>query len=125
MGQTEIHLSGPAGPCAEEHMFHYQRDEAGWLTVPILAGYTTAIDVKVSRRISRRGLIAGGLAFVRMRCLFSRLDTSQTISTHLGLEITSYSVCCVQIRSNLLGVSCDPFFTHLPFHQVYLGNVGY
>ena len=45
MGQTEIQLSAPAGPCAEEHMFHYQRDEAGWLTVPILSGYTTAIDV--------------------------------------------------------------------------------
>ena len=78
----------------------------------------------MSGRISRRGLIAGGLALSGCGASLRHFpfDTSHTISTHLGLEITFYSVCCVQIRSAVGSVLCDPFFTHLPFHQVAFGK---
>lgn len=78
----------------------------------------------MSGRISRRGFIAGGLALSGCGASLRHFpfDTSHTISTHLGLEITFYSVCCVQIRSAVGSVLCDPFFTHLPFHQVAFGK---
>ena len=49
-------------------------------------------------------------------------DHGRTISTNLGLEIIFYSVCCVQIRSQIGSIICDPFFTHLPFLQVAFGK---
>ena len=42
---VNIKLSAPDGPCAQEHMFHYEVDGDGWIPVPIKSGFTTAIDV--------------------------------------------------------------------------------
>jgi len=44
-GTVELRLRAPAGRCADEPMFHYPADPDGWIPVPILAGWTTAIDV--------------------------------------------------------------------------------
>ena len=78
----------------------------------------------MSRRLSRRSLLAGGLALTGCGASLRHFpfDTSKTISSHLGLEVIFYSVCCVQIRSAAGSVLCDPFFTHLPFHQVAFGT---
>ena len=43
-GELSLQLEGPAGPCAQEHMFHYQAED-GMIPIPIRAGFTTAIDV--------------------------------------------------------------------------------
>ena len=49
-------------------------------------------------------------------------DYGRTLSTHLGLEVIFYSVCCVQIRSSNSSILCDPFWTHLPLRQVAFGK---
>ncbi len=43
-GETSVRLTGPAGSCAQEHMFHFEASGRD-IPVPILAGFTTAIDV--------------------------------------------------------------------------------
>lgn len=44
-GTHQIQLTSPAGPCGVESMFHWAADDEGLISVPIRAGYTTAIDV--------------------------------------------------------------------------------
>jgi hypothetical protein len=44
-GEMEVRLRAPAGRCAHEPMFHPTVGDAGWIPVPVRAGWTTAIDV--------------------------------------------------------------------------------
>lgn len=44
-GTVHLSLTGPAGPCGQEPMFHHAAD-GDRIPVPILAGFTTAIDVQ-------------------------------------------------------------------------------
>ena len=43
-GTHTVSFSGPGGLCAQTHMFHYQTTSDG-IPVPVLPGFTTAIDV--------------------------------------------------------------------------------
>lgn len=45
-GEVRVRFTAPAGRCARDTMFHPIADDAGWITAPIRAGWTTAIDVK-------------------------------------------------------------------------------
>lgn len=44
-GELRARFRAPAGRCAQEAMFHPTADPAGWIPVPVRAGWTTAIDV--------------------------------------------------------------------------------
>ena len=43
-GTHILSFSGPNGACAETHMFHYQTTSSG-IPVPVIPGFTTAIDI--------------------------------------------------------------------------------
>ncbi len=45
-GIIEVRLEAPEGRCADETIFHYPADADGWIPVPILEGWNTAIDVQ-------------------------------------------------------------------------------
>ena len=55
-------------------------------------------------------------------CVTFPLTPARPFRRTSALKSHSYSVCCVQIRSAVGSVLCDPFFTHLPFHQVAFGK---
>lgn len=46
VGALELRLKAPGGRCGGEPMFHYPADADGWISVPVLAGWNSAIDVQ-------------------------------------------------------------------------------
>jgi hypothetical protein len=45
-GIVKVRLEGPAGMCGKTPIFHYPADADGWIPVPVLKGWNTAIDVQ-------------------------------------------------------------------------------
>ena len=81
----------------------------------------------MSRRtlITRRALLAGAAGAAGCGASLSNFpfDTGHTLSSHLGLELHFFSVCCVWMRWAGGSVLIDPFWTHVPLGQVVFGHV--